>query len=170
MAMHGTTHVKCEGESPVATHSVVGMLQCLREFVQFYLVVDNFLGCDWPWLAEMARSTFEDFKVLGVCVCKLMIRPGFSPCKLFLRADKIGSGSYGVVFKVIRKVDRMVYAMKEIDLQGMSRKVPNQSGSHAHQLDPIHSLRHRSKKNASGKLESFPPSIRTTLSSTTTRF
>jgi len=37
--------------------------------------------------------------------------------------DKIGSGSYGVVYKVVRKVDRMVYAMKEIDLHGMSRKV-----------------------------------------------
>ena len=37
--------------------------------------------------------------------------------------EKIGSGSYGVVFKVVRKVDRMIYAMKEIDLQGMSRKV-----------------------------------------------
>ncbi|GAX78668.1 hypothetical protein CEUSTIGMA_g6106.t1 [Chlamydomonas eustigma] len=48
----------------------------------------------------MARSTFEDFKVL----------------------EKIGSGSYGVVYKVVRKVDRMIYAMKEIDLQGMSRK------------------------------------------------
>lgn len=36
--------------------------------------------------------------------------------------DKIGHGSYGVVFKVVRKVDRMTYAMKEIDLQGMSRK------------------------------------------------
>ncbi|KAG1671969.1 hypothetical protein FOA52_013341 [Chlamydomonas sp. UWO 241] len=48
----------------------------------------------------MARSTFEDFKVM----------------------DKIGSGSYGVVFKVLRKADRMVYAMKEIDLAGMSRK------------------------------------------------
>lgn len=37
-------------------------------------------------------------------------------------ADKIGSGSYGVVYKVLRKADRMVYAMKEIDLAGMSRK------------------------------------------------
>lgn len=36
--------------------------------------------------------------------------------------DKIGSGSYGVVYKVLRKADRMVYAMKEIDLAGMSRK------------------------------------------------
>jgi NIMA (never in mitosis gene a)-related kinase len=48
-----------------------------------------------------ARSTFEDFII----------------------KEKIGSGSYGVVFKVIRKVDKQVYAMKEIDLQGMSRKV-----------------------------------------------
>lgn len=48
----------------------------------------------------MARSTHDDFKVL----------------------EKIGSGSYGVVFKAVRKVDKLVYAMKEIDLQGMSRK------------------------------------------------
>lgn len=40
----------------------------------------------------------------------------------FVIKEKIGSGSYGVVFKVIRKLDRMPYAMKEIDLQGMSRK------------------------------------------------
>lgn len=49
----------------------------------------------------MARSTYDDF----------------------VMKEKIGSGSYGVVFKVIRKVDRHTYAMKEIDLQGMSRKV-----------------------------------------------
>jgi serine/threonine protein kinase len=49
----------------------------------------------------MARSTYEDF----------------------IMKEKIGSGSYGVVFKVLRKVDKQVYAMKEIDLQGMSRKV-----------------------------------------------
>eukprot|EP00199_Chlamydomonas_sp_CCMP681_P000941 CAMPEP_0119104632 /NCGR_PEP_ID=MMETSP1180-20130426/2800_1 /TAXON_ID=3052 ORGANISM="Chlamydomonas cf sp, Strain CCMP681" /NCGR_SAMPLE_ID=MMETSP1180 /ASSEMBLY_ACC=CAM_ASM_000741 /LENGTH=504 /DNA_ID=CAMNT_0007089451 /DNA_START=36 /DNA_END=1546 /DNA_ORIENTATION=+ len=48
----------------------------------------------------MARSTYDDFNI----------------------KEKIGSGSYGVVFKVVRKVDRMTYAMKEIDLQGMSRK------------------------------------------------
>ncbi|EFJ45748.1 NimA-related protein kinase 4 [Volvox carteri f. nagariensis] len=48
----------------------------------------------------MARSTYDDFII----------------------KEKIGSGSYGVVFKVIRKVDKHVYAMKEIDLQGMSRK------------------------------------------------
>ena len=46
------------------------------------------------------------------------VRPMYRP-----RADKIGSGSYGIVYKALRKVDRMVYAMKEIDLQGMSRKV-----------------------------------------------
>lgn len=49
----------------------------------------------------MARSTYEDFII----------------------KEKVGSGSYGVVFKVVRKVDKQVYAMKEIDLQGMSRKV-----------------------------------------------
>ena len=32
-----------------------------------------------------------------------------------------------MVYKVVRKVDRMVYAMKEIDLQGMSRKVQKRS-------------------------------------------
>jgi NIMA (never in mitosis gene a)-related kinase 1/4/5 len=40
----------------------------------------------------------------------------------FVIKEKIGSGSYGVVFKVVRKLDRMHYAMKEIDLAGMSRK------------------------------------------------
>lgn len=49
---------------------------------------------------SMARSTYEDFII----------------------KEKIGSGSYGVVFKVVRKVDRVTYAMKEIDLAGMSRK------------------------------------------------
>ncbi len=49
----------------------------------------------------MARSTYDDFII----------------------KEKIGSGSYGVVFKVVRKVDKHVYAMKEIDLAGMSRKV-----------------------------------------------
>eukprot|EP00877_Chromochloris_zofingiensis_P008776 jgi/Chrzof1/4151/Cz14g00290.t1 len=48
----------------------------------------------------MARSTFDDFVV----------------------REKIGSGSYGVVYKVVRKVDRQTYALKEIDLQGLSRK------------------------------------------------
>jgi hypothetical protein len=40
----------------------------------------------------------------------------------FIIKEKIGSGSYGIVFKVVRKVDRVTYAMKEIDLAGMSRK------------------------------------------------
>jgi serine/threonine protein kinase len=46
-----------------------------------------------------------------------------TPASNALIAEKIGSGSYGVVYKVVRKVDKMIYAMKEIDLQGMSRKV-----------------------------------------------
>lgn len=49
----------------------------------------------------MARSTYEDFII----------------------KEKIGSGSYGVVFKVVRKIDKQTYAMKEIDLQGLARKV-----------------------------------------------
>lgn len=53
----------------------------------------------------MARSTYEDFVI----------------------KERIGSGSYGVVYKVIRKVDRNTYAMKEIDLQGMTRKVRRRS-------------------------------------------
>ena len=40
----------------------------------------------------MARSTYDDFVI----------------------KEKIGSGSYGVVYKVIRKVDRHTYAMKEV--------------------------------------------------------
>jgi NIMA (never in mitosis gene a)-related kinase len=40
----------------------------------------------------------------------------------FVLRDKIGSGSYGTVSKVIRKVDRQTYALKEIELQGMTRK------------------------------------------------
>jgi serine/threonine protein kinase len=49
----------------------------------------------------MARSTLEDFVV----------------------RDKLGSGSYGTVYKVVRKLDRQTYALKEIVLNGMSRKV-----------------------------------------------
>lgn len=48
----------------------------------------------------MARSTYDDF----------------------VTQERIGSGSYGVVYKVVRKLDRLSYAMKEIDLAGMSRK------------------------------------------------
>ena len=48
----------------------------------------------------MARSTYENFLV----------------------EQKIGSGSYGVVWKVVRKADKQVYAMKEVEIHGMSRK------------------------------------------------
>lgn len=48
----------------------------------------------------MARSTYDDFVI----------------------RDKLGSGSYGTVWKAIRKVDKQTYAMKEIDLNGMTRK------------------------------------------------
>lgn len=48
----------------------------------------------------MARSTYDDFVI----------------------KERVGSGSYGVVYKVVRKLDRLSYAMKEIDLVGMSRK------------------------------------------------
>ncbi|WIA21015.1 hypothetical protein OEZ85_005347 [Tetradesmus obliquus] len=48
----------------------------------------------------MARSTLEDFIV----------------------KEKIGTGSYGAVYRATRKVDRNTYALKEVDLQGMSRK------------------------------------------------
>ncbi len=54
--------------------------------------------------------------------CKRPANPDFGPSQDFIIKEKIGSGSYGVVFKVVRKVDRVTYAMKEIDLQGMSRK------------------------------------------------
>ncbi len=49
----------------------------------------------------MARSTLDDFVL----------------------QEKLGSGSYGVVWKVVRKVDRQSYACKEVDLHGMTRKV-----------------------------------------------
>ncbi len=75
--------------------------------------------------------------------CMLYIRAVLGLCSLagaaaqrsvpLPTADKIGSGSYGVVYKVLRKADRMVYAMKEIDLAGMSRKVRL---CHLHGLHP----------------------------------
>jgi serine/threonine protein kinase len=49
----------------------------------------------------MARSTLDDFVI----------------------KDKLGQGSFGCVYKVVRKQDRSIYALKEIDLHGMSRKV-----------------------------------------------
>jgi serine/threonine protein kinase len=41
----------------------------------------------------------------------------------FVLHEKIGAGSYGVVWRVVRKVDKQTYALKEIDLHGMSKKV-----------------------------------------------
>ncbi len=40
----------------------------------------------------------------------------------FVIEECIGNGSFGTVFKVLRKADGLTYAMKEIDLAGMSRK------------------------------------------------
>jgi NIMA (never in mitosis gene a)-related kinase len=48
----------------------------------------------------MARSCFEDFVIEG----------------------KLGSGSFGTVFKVTRKADGQQYALKEIDLRCMSEQ------------------------------------------------
>jgi serine/threonine protein kinase len=41
----------------------------------------------------------------------------------FKFVDKLGSGSYGDVWLVQRNIDQCMYAMKEINLFGMSRKV-----------------------------------------------
>lgn len=49
----------------------------------------------------MARSTYDDFAF----------------------QDRIGSGSFGVVWRAVRKQDGQSYAIKEIDLQGMGKKV-----------------------------------------------
>ena len=52
-------------------------------------------------LAHGVRSTLEDFHF----------------------AERIGSGSFGVVWRAVRKQDGVSYAIKEIDLQGLSKKV-----------------------------------------------
>jgi hypothetical protein len=41
----------------------------------------------------------------------------------FVMRERIGSGSYGVVWRGTRKADGQTYALKEIDLHGMSKKV-----------------------------------------------
>lgn len=50
--------------------------------------------------ANMARSSLEDFKIEG----------------------KLGSGSFGTVYQVTRKLDGRQYALKEIDLRCMSEQ------------------------------------------------
>lgn len=103
----------------------------------------------------MARSTYDDFII----------------------KEKIGSGSYGVVFKVVRKVDKHVYAMKEIDLAGMSRKVRPywlwfsvRIVSRFPRYKSIVSTRWlcRSKRSASGRRVFCRPSTPTTSSDTMT--
>jgi hypothetical protein len=51
--------------------------------------------------AQAVRSTLDDFSF----------------------AERIGSGSFGVVWRAVRKQDGADYAIKEIDLQGLSKKV-----------------------------------------------
>jgi NIMA (never in mitosis gene a)-related kinase 1/4/5 len=46
------------------------------------------------------RSSLADFKLMG----------------------KLGTGTFGVVWKVVRKADSSTYALKEVDLSGLSRK------------------------------------------------
>jgi len=60
----------------------------------------------------MARSTLDDFVI----------------------KDKLGQGSFGCVYKVVRKQDRGIYALKEIDLHGMSRKVDRPASCFAAEL------------------------------------
>ncbi len=49
----------------------------------------------------MARSTYHDFTF----------------------QERIGSGSFGIVWRARRKQDAQEYAIKEIDLQGLTKKV-----------------------------------------------
>lgn len=49
----------------------------------------------------MARSTYDDFTF----------------------QERIGSGSFGIVWRARRKQDAQEYAIKEIDLQGLTKKV-----------------------------------------------
>ena len=41
--------------------------------------------------------------------------------KEFDRLDKLGQGSFGVVYRVRRKKDRQIYVMKIIDFSRMGR-------------------------------------------------
>lgn len=41
--------------------------------------------------------------------------------------EKLGQGSFGVVYKVINKKDRMVYVLKQIDFSRMGRQQKQES-------------------------------------------
>jgi serine/threonine protein kinase len=41
----------------------------------------------------------------------------------FVFEERVGSGSFGIVWRAVRKQDGLAYAIKEIDLQGLSKKV-----------------------------------------------
>ena len=45
----------------------------------------------------------------------------------FERLNKLGQGSFGVVYKVRRKKDRQIYVLKQIDFSRMGRAQRNES-------------------------------------------
>ncbi len=42
--------------------------------------------------------------------------------------EELGSGSYGSVYKVVRRLDSKTYALKEVNLQGMTKEVRERQG------------------------------------------
>lgn len=53
----------------------------------------------------------------------IMASPVKSALSDYQVRELLGSGSYGSVYKVIRRLDGHTYALKEVDLQGMGKEV-----------------------------------------------